>query len=80
MLVLNFFASLFAVVAIIKLVKKLNVALTKYSITINVDMLITFSKSIPVTNPAVIVSVKSANLFGPIIEQIELAIPSIIAT
>ena len=37
------------------------------------------SKSIPVISPEVIVSVSSASLFGPIIEQIELKIPSIIA-
>lgn len=74
-LVLNLFASLFAVVAIIKLVAKLKIALTIYSPSINKDILITFSKSIPVKIPSVIVSVRSANLLGPIIEHTELKIP-----
>lgn len=77
--VLKFFASLFAVVAMIKLVRKLRIALVRYSPTIKMDILITLSKSIPVISPAVIVSVRSDSLFGPIIEHIELAIPNTIA-
>jgi len=46
---------------------------------INIAILFSLPKSMPVINPAVIVSVSSASLFGPIIEQIELKIPSIIA-
>jgi len=63
------------VVAIIKLVAKLKIALTIYSPSINKDILITLSKSIPVKIPSVIVSVRSANLLGPIIEHTELKIP-----
>lgn len=42
-------------------------------------MLINLSKSIPVNNPAVIVSVRLDSLFGPIIAHIELIAPHIIA-
>jgi len=62
-----------------KLVRKLRSALVRYSPTINNAILIILSKSIPVIKPSVIVSVRSDNLFGPIIEHIELAIPKIIA-
>lgn len=78
-LVLRVFASLFAVVAIIKLVAKLKIALTIYNPNINNDILITLSKFIPVKSPSVIASVRSANLLGPIIEHTELKIPSTIA-
>ena len=79
MFVRNFFASLFAVVAIMKLVRKLNIALTIYNESIAIVIFVILSKSIPVISPAVIVSVSSEILLGPIIEHIELRAPSIIA-
>lgn len=73
------FASLFALVAIIKLAQKSSTALIRYKHIINIAMLPIFSKFIPVLKPAVIVSVNSESLFGPIIAHTELAIPNIIA-
>ena len=79
-LVRNFFASLFAVVAIIKPVKNVNIPLITYTVSKNIPIDLILSKFIPVKTPSVIVSVKFDKPFGPIMEQIEPDIANIIAS
>ena len=64
--------NLFVTVAIIKPEAKLNRALNKYKISKNKEICPTASKSIPVSNPSVIISVNSDSLLGPTIDKIEL--------